>query len=247
MNKLFTILSIMFLSYQSFGVKTYVPAKTLTNLKSKDITINNDNITLSPTDTLVYTVTTPVLVPTTGNNTSVDTAKAFVRISYVNQGNGLDGQLTFTTIYGTYASITTNGSGFAWTSGGGTRQDSIIMLENITQEVLLINTGTEDVQVNEITFLKNARVSIISNTENELFGTGETSVRVGPSPATDLLTIALPSTIASMNLKICSLDGAIQKRFTVEGAFSVDVSDLNTGIYLLIDEETGNYKKIMVN
>jgi len=133
MNKLFTILSIMFLSYQSFGVKTYVPAKTLTNLKSSDILIDNDDIVLSPTDTLVYTVTTPVLTPGTGNDTSVDTAKAFVRLKYNNVGAGVNGQLTFVNTYGTYSVLTTNGvNSTVWTG-----QDSIIMLENTTQEILL--------------------------------------------------------------------------------------------------------------
>ncbi len=133
MNKLFTILSIMFLSYQSFGVKTYVPAKTLTNLKSSDILIDNDDIVLSPTDTLVYTVTTPVLTPGTGNDTSVDTAKAFVRLKYNNVGAGVNGQLTFVNTYETYSVLTTNGvNSTVWTG-----QDSIIMLENTTQEILL--------------------------------------------------------------------------------------------------------------
>jgi len=241
MNKLFTILS-----YQSFAVKTYVPEKILTNLKTNDISINNEDITLSPTDTLVFVVTTPALVPTTGNDTSVDTAIAFVRINYANQGAGVDGELTFTTIYGTYASITTNGSGNAWTSPG-TRQDPITMLESTTQEIYLINTGTEDVQVNNITFLKNARVSIISDANNDLFGDGETSVSVSPNPVSDMLTISLPADIASMKLKICSLDGALQKNVYVEGMTTIDMSDLDAGIYLLIDEKTGKYKKIMVN
>ncbi len=126
---------------------------------------------------------------------------------------------------------------------GDTKSDSTALVEGKTQEIILVNTGTVDVQINYITLLT-TKVALISDAgENTLESRG---LILAPNPITDVLNISLPEDIETMQLSLRSVEGALLKNIQLNESTQVDLSGYKAGVYFLLDEETGAYQKIML-
>ena len=224
-------------------VATTSVSDAVNNIGNVGISASSSTFTFAPGDSLVYSVEVPSFVPTTGTNSAADTALFYIRVNC--RMLTTEGEFAITStddmdkaVY----SITSATSVNVWPVSS-TKSDSTALVEGKIQEIILVNTGSVDVQINYIT-LMNTRVALISDaTDNTLESRG---VTVAPNPVIDVLNISLPDDIETMQLSLRSVEGALLKNIQLSESGVIDLSEFKAGVYFLLDEETGAYQKIMI-
>jgi hypothetical protein len=88
-----------------------------------------------------------------------------------------------------------------------------------------------------------------SRNERERAITSDVTVNLYPNPASDFFKIELNSISTEMTVKIVSLTGTVIRTYKTDGSKEIDVSGLNTGVYMVqIDADGKSWtKKLIVN
>jgi len=247
--KKFLIISAMFLTGSLVAQRTDVATVDITDAVNGESNVgisasSSGTFTFSPGDSLVYSVDVPSFIPDGEIDSDADSALFFIRVNC--KMITTEGEFSITSTVDKDASVyaVSNATSINVWPKDTTKSDSTILLEGTTQNVYLVNTGSVDIQINYITFLT-SKVSLISNSNKGLLsGLG---VKTAPNPVVDFLKIDLPSDINSLELSLKSLDGVLHKSFTVtKSNKEIDLSDLNAGMYLLINDKSSFFQKIMI-
>ena len=224
-------------------VATTSVSDAVNNIGNVGISASSSTFTFAPGDSLVYAVEVPSFVPTTGINSTADTALFYIRMNC--KMLTTEGEISITSTDDMDAAVYTIASASSkneWPVGTA-KADSTALVEGKTQEIILVNTGTVEVQINYITLLT-TKVALISDAPaNTLERRG---LILAPNPVTDVLNISLPEDIETMQLSLRSVEGTLLKNIYLNESAPVDLSGYKAGVYFLLDEETGAYQKIML-
>ena len=88
---------------------------------------------------------------------------------------------------------------------------------------------------------------IITDTENDLFGTSEHSAHFNNPVSEGILNITLPSSVSATTVQLVSMEGVIvDSKELHQGDSPWNLSHLKSGLYLLRDQKTGSTTKVII-
>ncbi len=212
----------------------------LTNKITHENIFDSDaNITLQQTDSVMIEVSIGNIVMI--NDDNIDTV--VYNIMGMTTALGTTNVTAYSTRFGNIQSSSTNDIKYFSFKGVENQKDTIVIkLDAVDQlnYVTLWKLGKnwKSVQLTS---------TVISNTERDLFAS-EGGVAVSNPSHDGTLSIEISDDVSQLSLALLSLEGTTVLQEQLEGAgnHTLDVSKLNTGLYILRELTTGSTKKIMI-
>jgi len=122
-----------------------------------------------------------------------------------------------------------------------TSTEFINLIENVDARILIINTGSENLNIQ---YFQLEFDQVISNINATL---ARENGAIIENPVTDgSLHITLGNGITSANLELLSLSGEVIASQTIISNGTIDVSTINPGLYILRDRNTNSTQKVII-
>jgi len=224
------------LFYFSFSSTVYIDVTGVYNGTQLDV---GGSATLNLGDSIIFNLEVDELVPTSGTDSDVDTINTNFRIRWANV---VDGPASYE-----YGVIGIGATGIATGVEHATQNlIPIKLVEGKVNQVYVVLTGGTSA-----TYAPGSANYIASSTEvisdiNRNLLAADGGVQIN-NPVTDgQLSILLDEDISSLVLELMTIQGEIVKSFEVKDQATIDVSYLNSGVYLLRDTNTMSMRKIII-
>jgi len=194
---------------------------------------------LSVGDSVIFNLEVDSLVPSSGNDSDIDTINTNFRIRWANV---VDGPASYE-----YGVIGIGTTGVASGVEHGTQNFIPIKLVEgrINQIYVVLTEGTSASYAPGAANYIASSTQVISNVNKDLLTAGG-GVQINNPVRDGQLSIVLNENISSQALELITMQGEIVKSFSVKNQASIDVSHLNSGVYILRDTNTMSMRKIII-
>jgi len=240
-------------------------ASTIVSQNSEDYfspTITTSLTFIAQDESMTASVSLGDIAPNTGTNSAIDTLNSLEVIIWV-QHTGLAVGTTLSRSYTvssnlnsisvTDQTVTIAGNGGTGSNGEqlGTFYQIIVsnlkVLEGTSDVITFTNDGSTTLAIDAWTFRnKAASLEVISSTGNGILATQGVSIN-NPVLNGLLQFTNIPSYLQSEMIELVSLEGTVLLSKVISATDnSMDVTSLNSGVYLLRNPNTGSTKKIMI-
>jgi len=270
MNKYFIILTILSNAFVSYAQLNITPistsgSSTIVSQNSEDYFSPRiaTSLTFIATDeSMTASVSLGDITPNTGTNSAVDTLNSLEIIIWVQ----LTGLVVGTTLSRSYTissnlnsisvtdqTVTIAGNGGTNSNGEqlGTFYQIIVsdlkVLEGTSDVISFTNDGNTTLAIDAWTFRnKAASLEVISSTGNDILATQDVNIN-NPVLHGVLQFTNLSSSSQGEMIELVSLEGTVLlSKFISASDNSMNVSSLNSGVYLLRNAKTGSTRKIII-
>jgi len=258
MNRIFTITSLLLMTYMSYAQYDLlgVPANTLTSVEnnsgyvsySANFSISQHNFlhfTNSSTgnDTIYFPVTIGEIVPDTEEDTDVDTLVIDITLRLFDGNSGTESFVTDATLsylnkYDSYEYTDLN------ISGGTNFTHSFKFVENQIDTIKVV-IASGDIAIDRF-YINSTGQEVVSNVYTDLFGEYGVNFQ-NPVKAKQLSFFQFPSDFRATDISLISMEGqVVLSKHITSANHSIDLSHVPAGLYLMRDETTGSSKKLMI-
>jgi len=204
-----------------------------------DGSMNNQPGIMPTTDSVMIEINIGEVIAL--NDTDIDTI--VYTIMGARTGNGSTTVTAHSRTFGNAQSSAVDGLKYFSFKGVENQKDTIILTLDDEDEILWLNVWKlgEDWTGNQLTS------TVITNNEQDLFALGG-SLSVSNPSQDGILAIQMEQDVSQLSLELLSLDGTVvlEEQLEEAGSHNLDVSFLNTGLYILRELTTGSTKKIII-
>ena len=231
----FTFILISLLHF-SFSSTVYINVTGTYNGTQLDV---GGSAILNLGDSIIFNLDVDELVPNSGTNSDVDTINTNFRIRWANV---VDGPASYE-----YGVIGIGAMGTATGVEHATQNLIPIKLVEgkVNQVYVVLTGGTSATYAPGSANYIASSTEVISNINKNLLAT-DGGVLMNNPVADGQLSILLNENISSLALELMTTQGEIVKSFEVKDQAIIDVSHLDSGIYLLRDTNTMSIRKIII-